>query len=84
MLKTGSVTSLTLISNYITIIVIVITFTTAAITIRPPLFIIMKHVQPLLEYAVCVWSPYQLEDVTKIESVQQRFTKRLTCLSNVS
>ena len=40
------------------------------------------HVRPLLEYAVCVWSPYQLEDITKVESVQWRCTKRLYGLSN--
>ena len=38
----------------------------------------------MLEYAVCVWSPYQLEDITKVESVQRRFTKRLYGLSNFS
>jgi len=27
------------------------------------------YVHPLLEYAVCVWSPYQFEDITKVESV---------------
>ena len=42
------------------------------------------YVWPLLEYAVCVWSPYQLEDIIKIKSVQQRFTKQFLCLSNVS
>ena len=42
------------------------------------------YVRPLLEYSVCVWSLYQLEDVTKIESIERRFTKRLSGLSNVS
>jgi len=41
------------------------------------------YVRPLLEYSVCVWSPYHLEDRIKIESVQRRFTKRIRGLSNV-
>ena len=40
--------------------------------------------RPLLEYAVCVWSPYQLDNIARIESVQRRFTKRLPGLSNAS
>jgi len=44
----------------------------------------MYNVRPLLEYAVCVWSPFQLDDIAKIESVQRRFTKRLHGLSNTS
>jgi len=44
----------------------------------------VAYVRPLLEYAVCVWSPYQLDDVAKIKSVQRRFTKRLPGLSNTS
>ena len=42
----------------------------------------VTYVRPLLEYAVHVWSPYQLEDIARIESVQRRFTKRLSGLSN--
>jgi len=37
-----------------------------------------------LEYAACVWSLYQLDDIAKIEPVQRRFTKRLPGLSNTS
>jgi len=45
----------------------------------------VTYVRPLLEYAACVWSPYQLDDIAKIESVQRRFTKRLPAgLSNAS
>ena len=40
------------------------------------------YVRPLLEYAVHVWSPYWLENIARIESVQRRFTKRLSGLSN--
>jgi len=42
------------------------------------------YVRPLLEYTVRAWSPDQLEDIAKIESVQRRFTKRLSGMSNVS
>ena len=42
----------------------------------------VTYVRPLLEYAVHVWSPHQLEDIARIESVQRRFTKRLSGLSN--
>ena len=41
------------------------------------------YVRPLLQYSVCVWSPYHLEDIIKIESVQRRLTKRIRGLSNV-
>jgi len=44
----------------------------------------ITYVRPLLEYAACVRSPYQLDDIAKIESVQRRFTKRLPGLSNTS
>ena len=39
----------------------------------------VTYVRPLLEYASCVWSPYSVGQVTKIEAVQRRFTKRLLC-----
>jgi len=39
----------------------------------------VTYVRPLLEYAFCVWSPYSTGQVTKIEAVQRRFTKRLLC-----
>ena len=35
------------------------------------------YVRPILEYCTCVWSPYLLEDIRKIESVQRYFTRRL-------
>ena len=37
----------------------------------------VTHVRPLLEYASCVWSPYFLKHIKRIESVQKRFIKRL-------
>ena len=33
------------------------------------------YVRPVLEYCTCVWSPYLLEDIRKIESVQRYFTR---------
>jgi len=38
-----------------------------------------SYVRPLLEYASCVWSPYTVGLVNKVESVQRRFTKRFVC-----
>jgi len=56
-------------------------------TSRDP-FLLLKafttYVRPLLEYASCVWSPFQLHFIDKIESIQRRFTKRLYGLSNFS
>ena len=43
----------------------------------------ITYVRPLLEYATTVWSPYTLTDISKIESVQRSFTKRLPGLSNL-
>jgi len=46
----------------------------------------ITYVRPLLEYNCVVWSPGLLRDVTLIEDVQRRFTKRLRVrgLRNVS
>ena len=38
-----------------------------------------EYIRPLLEYASCVWSPYTVELVNKVESVQRKFTKRFVC-----
>jgi len=35
------------------------------------------YVQPLLQYASSVWSPHSVGLIKNIESVQQRFTKRI-------
>ena len=40
----------------------------------------VTYVRPLLEYASCVWSPYLLKHIKRIESVQKRF-KRLPNIS---
>jgi len=37
----------------------------------------VTYVRPILEYASVIWSPYQLGEIAKLESVQRRFTKRL-------
>ena len=44
----------------------------------------ITYVRPILEYASSVWSPHQVADVRKIESVQRRFTKRLPGLTALS
>jgi len=43
----------------------------------------VTYVRPLLEYASCVWSPYSIGQVTKIQAVQRRFTKHLFCCSGL-
>jgi len=56
-------------------------------TSRDP-FLLLKafitYVRPLLEYASCLWSPFQLHLIDKIESVQRRFTKRFYSLAHFS
>ena len=42
------------------------------------------YVRPLLEYASVVWSPYLVKDIKRVESVQRRFTKRLSGMSNLT
>jgi len=44
----------------------------------------ITYVRPLLEYNCVVWSPGLVRDVTLIEQVQRRFTKRLRGLRNIS
>jgi len=43
----------------------------------------ITYVRPLLEHATPVWSPFSVKDITKIESVQRSFIKRLPGLSNL-
>ena len=41
------------------------------------------YARSILEYASCLWSPYQVGQIKQVESVQRRFTKRLlfrTCI----
>jgi len=37
----------------------------------------LVYVRPLLEFNSVTWSPLTVNDITAIESVQRRFTKRL-------
>ena len=42
------------------------------------------YVRPILEYASSIWSPYLVGAVSKIESVQRTFTKRIRSMRNLS
>ena len=42
------------------------------------------YVRPILDYASCVWSPYRITTIKLVESVQRRFTKRLSGYSNLA
>jgi len=42
------------------------------------------YVRPLLEYNTYIWSPHEVHNVTKIESVQRRFTKCIPFVSHLS
>jgi len=42
-----------------------------------------SHVRPLLEYNSVIWSPQTITDIHSLEKVQQQFTKRLPCLSEM-
>jgi hypothetical protein len=37
----------------------------------------LTYVRPILEYCTCIWSPYLLKDIHKLENVQRYFTRRL-------
>jgi len=39
------------------------------------------YVRPILEYASCVWSPYQMGQIKQIESVKSSFTTQTTAIS---
>jgi len=40
-------------------------------------------VHPILEYASVIWSPYHVDQISKLESVQRRFTKRIAELRDM-
>ena len=42
------------------------------------------YVRSLLEYNSVIWSPRLIQDITKIEKVQRRFTKKLRGLKHLS
>ena len=37
----------------------------------------LVYVRPLVEYNSVIWSPSTMKDISALESVQRRFTKRL-------
>ena len=54
---------------------------------KDPMFLIKLfnvYARPILEYSSCVWSPSKIKDVSFIESVQRRFTKRIPFISSWS
>ena len=42
------------------------------------------YVRPIIEYNTCTWSPYQISDKERVESVQAMFTRRLCQRANIS
>ena len=44
----------------------------------------ITYVRPLLEYNTYIWSPCDIGNITKIENVQRRFTKRINVLADLS
>ena len=42
------------------------------------------YVRPILEYCTVVWNPFLLKDITAIEKVQRRFTRRLPGMSGLT
>ena len=44
----------------------------------------ITYVRPILEYNSAVWSPNNITDITALERVQRRFTKRLPGLRNLT
>ena len=44
----------------------------------------VTYVRPILEYVSVMWSPYHIKEISKVESVQRRFTKRIAGLRNMS
>ena len=43
----------------------------------------VNYVRPIIQYASSTWSPSSITNIKKVESVQKRFTKGLTCLYEV-
>ena len=44
----------------------------------------VTYVRPTLEYVSVMWSPYHINEISKVESVQRGFTKRIAGLRNLS
>ena len=43
-----------------------------------------SYVRPLLEYNTFIWSPSDVGNITSIENVQRRFTKKISAVSHLS
>jgi len=43
----------------------------------------VTYVRPILEYASVIWSPYHVNKISKVETVQRRYTKRITGLRDI-
>jgi len=43
----------------------------------------VAYVRPILEYASVIWSPYHVNQISKLESVQRRFPKRIAGLRDM-
>ena len=43
-----------------------------------------SFILPIVDYCSQVWSPYLIQDIILIESIQRRFTKRIPGLSRLS
>ena len=41
------------------------------------------YVRPIVEYCSSAWSPHLVKDIILLESVQRKFTKRLTGMQNI-
>ena len=52
-----------------------------ALNCRDPdfkLFLFLTYIRPILEYVTPIWSPYLINEIDRVESVQRRFTKFLS------
>jgi hypothetical protein len=46
------------------------------------LFLFCTYIRPLIESNTCIWSPYYIGDIDKVENVQRKFTKYVPGLFN--
>ena len=44
----------------------------------------VSHVRPILDYCSCVWKVGYVSDLTLLETIQRRWTKRVVGFSNLS
>jgi len=43
----------------------------------------VTYVRPILEYALVIWSPYHVNQISKLELVQRRLTQRIAGLRDM-